>query len=45
MVPPGRPPPGRVPLVLQNAGPDPDGFVDFYRRELADAVRKLTPRQ
>src|SRR3954447_25746843 len=23
-------------LVLQNAGPDPDGFIDFYAEQLAD---------
>ncbi|MDG4811082.1 TIGR03557 family F420-dependent LLM class oxidoreductase [Micromonospora sp. WMMD1120] len=26
-------------LVLQNAGPDPDGFLDFYRDTLADRLR------
>ncbi|WP_049580130.1 TIGR03557 family F420-dependent LLM class oxidoreductase [Streptomyces sp. SBT349] len=31
-------------LVLQNAGPDPDGFIDFYRRELDGPLRKLTAR-
>ncbi|MCP2167812.1 TIGR03557 family F420-dependent LLM class oxidoreductase [Goodfellowiella coeruleoviolacea] len=31
-------------LVLQNAGPDPDGFFDFYQRELAERLRQLTPR-
>ena len=30
-------------LVLQNAGPDPEGFVDFFTRQLADRVRSLTP--
>ena len=30
-------------IVLQNAGPDPDGFVDFFTRELADRLRALTP--
>ncbi|OKK04982.1 5,10-methylene tetrahydromethanopterin reductase [Streptomyces sp. CB03234] len=30
-------------LVMQNAGPDPDGFIDFYRRELDRRVRQLTP--
>ena len=31
-------------IVLQNAGPDPDGFVDFFfRNELADRIRGLTP--
>lgn len=28
-------------LVLQNAGPDPDGFIDFFERELADRLRAL----
>jgi G6PDH family F420-dependent oxidoreductase len=27
-------------LVLQNAGPDPDGFIDFYANELSDALKK-----
>ncbi|GAA3983063.1 TIGR03557 family F420-dependent LLM class oxidoreductase [Thermobifida alba] len=31
-------------LVMQNAGPDPDGFLDFYRSELADRLRRLAPR-
>ena len=31
-------------LVMQNAGPDPDGFLDFYRDELDGALRELTPR-
>ncbi|WP_026328134.1 TIGR03557 family F420-dependent LLM class oxidoreductase [Streptomyces sulphureus] len=30
-------------LVLQNAGPDPDGFIDFYQRELDQRLRGLTP--
>jgi G6PDH family F420-dependent oxidoreductase len=30
-------------LVLQNAGPDPDGFLDFFAGELSDRVRALTP--
>ncbi len=30
-------------LVLQNAGPDPDGFLDFFARELAEPLRALTP--
>ena len=30
-------------IVLQNAGPDPEGFVDFFTRRLADRVRSLTP--
>ncbi|WP_341720937.1 TIGR03557 family F420-dependent LLM class oxidoreductase [Micromonospora sp. FIMYZ51] len=28
-------------LVLQNAGPDPDGFLDFFRDVLADRLRAL----
>ena len=28
-------------LVLQNAGPDPDGFLDFFTRELAAPLRSL----
>ncbi|MGW2229929.1 TIGR03557 family F420-dependent LLM class oxidoreductase [Streptomyces formicae] len=30
-------------LVMQNAGPDPDGFIDFYERELDARIRKLKP--
>jgi G6PDH family F420-dependent oxidoreductase len=30
-------------LVTQNAGPDPDGFLDFFSRELAGPLRELTP--
>jgi G6PDH family F420-dependent oxidoreductase len=30
-------------LVLMNAGPDPDGFLDFFASELGDRVRALTP--
>nr|WP_106246154.1 TIGR03557 family F420-dependent LLM class oxidoreductase [Allonocardiopsis opalescens] len=30
-------------LVTQNAGPDPDGFIDFYRRELDGPLRRLVP--
>ncbi|WP_089158184.1 TIGR03557 family F420-dependent LLM class oxidoreductase [Micromonospora sp. NBS 11-29] len=30
-------------LVTQNAGPDPDGFLDFFRSELGDRLRALTP--
>ncbi|MEU2546842.1 TIGR03557 family F420-dependent LLM class oxidoreductase [Streptomyces roseolus] len=30
-------------LVLQNAGPDPDGFIDFYRSELEQPLRRLRP--
>ncbi|WP_159942045.1 MULTISPECIES: TIGR03557 family F420-dependent LLM class oxidoreductase [unclassified Nocardiopsis] len=28
-------------LVMQNAGPDPDGFIDFYQRELDGPIRGL----
>lgn len=30
-------------LVMMNAGPDPDGFLDFYTGELRDALRGITP--
>jgi G6PDH family F420-dependent oxidoreductase len=30
-------------IVLMNAGPDPDGFLDFFRDELARRVRALAP--
>ncbi|MBB6439491.1 TIGR03557 family F420-dependent LLM class oxidoreductase [Streptomyces candidus] len=30
-------------LVMQNAGPDPDGFIDFYQRELDGPMRQLKP--
>jgi G6PDH family F420-dependent oxidoreductase len=30
-------------LVAQNAGPDPDGFMDFFARELAGPLRALQP--
>ncbi|MGW1835103.1 TIGR03557 family F420-dependent LLM class oxidoreductase [Streptomyces sp. NPDC002067] len=30
-------------LVMQNAGPDPEGFIDFYQRELDARLRALTP--
>ena len=30
-------------IVTQNAGPDPDGFLDFFTRELAEPLRALTP--
>lgn len=30
-------------LVLMNAGPDPDGFLDFYSGELAGPLHALTP--
>ena len=29
-------------LVAMNAGPDPDGFMDFFTRELAAPIRALT---
>ena len=32
-------------LVMQNAGPDPDGFIDFYQQELDPVLRKLTPQR
>lgn len=30
-------------LVMQNAAPDPEGFIDFYRSELDTPMRELTP--
>ncbi len=30
-------------VVLMNAGPDPEGFLDFFSRELAEPVRALRP--
>jgi G6PDH family F420-dependent oxidoreductase len=30
-------------IVLMNAGPDPDGFLDFFQRELQPRVRALAP--
>jgi G6PDH family F420-dependent oxidoreductase len=30
-------------LVLLNAGPDPDGFLDFYESDLAGRLRSLSP--
>jgi hypothetical protein len=30
-------------VVLQNTGPDPDGFLEVCERELIDRVRALTP--
>src|SRR5215210_3932707 len=30
-------------LALVNAGPDPEGFFDFFTSELAEPLRKLTP--
>ena len=30
-------------LALINAGPDPDGFFDFYASELAEPIRSLKP--
>jgi hypothetical protein len=32
-------------LVMQNAGPDPDGFIEFFRDELEPAIRRLVPRR
>jgi hypothetical protein len=29
-------------LVMLNAGPEPDGFIDFYQRELDAQIRNLT---
>ncbi|MBM7167666.1 TIGR03557 family F420-dependent LLM class oxidoreductase [Streptomyces sp. G44] len=31
-------------LVMQNAGPDPDGFIDFYQRSLDGPMRQLAPQ-
>lgn len=31
-------------LVLINAGPDPDGFLEFFANELQPRIRALTPR-
>ncbi|MFD4194042.1 TIGR03557 family F420-dependent LLM class oxidoreductase [Amycolatopsis thermoflava] len=30
-------------LVMQNAGPDPDGFLEFFQRELGKRIRSLAP--
>jgi G6PDH family F420-dependent oxidoreductase len=30
-------------LVAMNSGPDPDGFMDFFARELAEPLRALRP--
>jgi hypothetical protein len=30
-------------IVTQNAGPDPDGFLDFFATRLAEPLRRLTP--
>ncbi|MFJ8870442.1 TIGR03557 family F420-dependent LLM class oxidoreductase [Streptomyces sp. NPDC102473] len=30
-------------LVMQNAGPDPDGFMEFYSRHLDESLRRLRP--
>lgn len=30
-------------LVTMNGGPDPDGFMDFFARELAGPLRALRP--
>lgn len=32
-------------IVTQNAGPDPDGFMDFFTRQLAAPLRALTPAE
>jgi G6PDH family F420-dependent oxidoreductase len=32
-------------LVLMNAGPDPEGFLDFFQRELAGPLREMTPNR
>ncbi|MFD4835526.1 hypothetical protein ACFWPV_37675 [Streptomyces uncialis] len=29
-------------LALLDAGPDPDGFLDFYQRELDGPIRRPT---
>ncbi len=31
-------------LVTMNGGPDPDGFLDFFARELSAPLRALTPK-
>ena len=31
-------------VVTQNAGPDPDGFLDFFQRELQEPLRALKPK-
>jgi hypothetical protein len=28
-------------IVLQNAGPDPDGFIDFFAKELKDELSRI----
>ena len=28
-------------LVLQNAGPDPDGFIDFFQKDLHDKLAAI----
>jgi G6PDH family F420-dependent oxidoreductase len=28
-------------IVLQNAGPDPDGFIDFFAKDLQDKLQRL----
>jgi G6PDH family F420-dependent oxidoreductase len=28
-------------IVLQNAGPDPDGFIDFFQKDLHDTLQRL----
>ena len=32
-------------LVMQNAGPDPEGFLEFFSSELAEPLRALTPQR
>lgn len=34
---------GSANLTLTNAGPDPDGFFDFFANESEERVRALTP--
>jgi hypothetical protein len=35
--------PGYDHLALINAGPDPEGFFDFFASEVAEPLRTLTP--
>jgi hypothetical protein len=30
-------------LVMQNAGPGPDGFINFFQQELTEPLRRLRP--
>jgi hypothetical protein len=30
-------------LALTNAGPNPEGFLDFFASELAEPMRRLAP--